>query len=136
MGLGGIFGGRLLLLEHIGRSSGVARHVMLEVVDRPAAGGYVVASGFGMKAQWFRNILANPHVRFIVGSHRIAGAVARVMSAEEARTVLRNYALRQPKAWNSLKPVFEEALGAQISEDGTNLPMVLITPTEKSGRAG
>ncbi|HLS79672.1 MAG TPA: nitroreductase family deazaflavin-dependent oxidoreductase, partial [Nocardia sp.] len=33
--LGFLFGGRLLLLEHTGRTSGKARYVALETVDRP-----------------------------------------------------------------------------------------------------
>ncbi len=45
--LGFLMGSRLLMLEHIGRRSGRRRHVVLEVVDRPAPGRYVVASGFG-----------------------------------------------------------------------------------------
>lgn len=53
---GAMFGSRLLMLEHIGRKSGARRYVVLEVVDHPSSNTYVVASGFGTKAQWFRNI--------------------------------------------------------------------------------
>jgi deazaflavin-dependent oxidoreductase (nitroreductase family) len=47
------------------------RYVVLEVVDHPASDTYLIASGFGAKAQWFRNIQANPRVRVYAGSrHR------------------------------------------------------------------
>ncbi|WP_253900550.1 nitroreductase family deazaflavin-dependent oxidoreductase, partial [Mycobacterium asiaticum] len=60
---GALFGSRMLMLEHIGRTSGMPRYVVLEVVDHPRPDTYVVPSGFGRKAQWFRNIEANPRVR-------------------------------------------------------------------------
>jgi len=49
-GLRFVFGSRLLMLEHRGRSSGRRRFVVLEVVDRPARDEYVIASGFGPRA--------------------------------------------------------------------------------------
>ena len=68
--LGFLLGSRLLMLEHLGRKSGTRRYVVLEVVARPRPGTYVVASGFGTRAQWFRNVRANPHVRVYAGGHR------------------------------------------------------------------
>ena len=56
---GVLFGSRILMLEHVGRKSGVPRYAVLEVVDHPTPDTYVVASGFGRKAQWFRNIQAS-----------------------------------------------------------------------------
>jgi hypothetical protein len=58
VGAGAVLGSRLLMIEHIGRKSGALRYVVLEVVDHPARNTYVIASGFGAKAQWFRNIQA------------------------------------------------------------------------------
>lgn len=57
--LGIVFGSRLLMLEHTGRTSGARRYAVLEVIDRPSPGRYVVSSGFGARAQWFRNVQAN-----------------------------------------------------------------------------
>jgi len=61
--LGFLFGSRLLMLEHTGRKSGARRHVVLEAVDHSRPGIYVVASGFGGQAQWFRNVRVDPRVR-------------------------------------------------------------------------
>jgi len=53
------------MLEHVGRKSGCRRYVVLEVVDHAAPGSHVMISGFGTRAQWFRNIQANPQVRVL-----------------------------------------------------------------------
>ena len=48
LGLGWLFGDRLLLLNHIGRVSGKPRQTILEVVTHDRAdGSLVVASGWG-----------------------------------------------------------------------------------------
>jgi deazaflavin-dependent oxidoreductase (nitroreductase family) len=57
--LGILLGSRLLMLEHIGRQSGTTRYAVLEVIDHPTPDTYVVVSGFGNRAQWFRNVRAN-----------------------------------------------------------------------------
>jgi deazaflavin-dependent oxidoreductase (nitroreductase family) len=74
--LGFVFGTRLLMLEHTGRTSGLRRYVVLEVVDHPAPRRYVVVSGFGARAQWFRNVQANREVRVYVGARGPAAASA------------------------------------------------------------
>jgi deazaflavin-dependent oxidoreductase (nitroreductase family) len=63
-GCGG--GQRLLLLQHTGRKSGNARLTVLEVVARDqATGTYIVASGFGEKADWFQILMeGEPGSRF------------------------------------------------------------------------
>jgi F420H(2)-dependent quinone reductase len=57
--LGFVFGSRLLMLEHTGRETGIRRYVVLEAVDHPHAGTYIVAAGFGDRAQWLRNVRAD-----------------------------------------------------------------------------
>jgi deazaflavin-dependent oxidoreductase (nitroreductase family) len=121
---GALFGSRMLMLEHIGRTSGARRHVVLEVIDHPAPGTYVVASGFGGKAQWFRNIAANPQVRVYAGSHRPAAATARILDQAEADRALGAYIGRHPRAWARLKGVLDQTLGTEISATNTPLPMV------------
>jgi deazaflavin-dependent oxidoreductase (nitroreductase family) len=121
---GGLLGPRLLMLEHLGRKSGTPRYVVLEVIDHVAPDSYVVASGFGDKAQWFRNIRANPSVRVYAGSHLPAPATARVLDQPEADRVLATYIRRHPRAWARFKAVLEETLGAEITETNTPLPMV------------
>lgn len=114
------------MLEHIGRTSGERRYVVLEVVDRPTPDAIVVASGFGAKAQWFRNIAVNPQVRVWLGSHRPVAGVAHVLDQGAADQVLTNYRKRHPATWQQFKLVLEETLGQPITETDTPLPMVEI----------
>lgn len=122
--LGFLFGSRLLMLEDIGRTSGQRRYVVLEVTARPSPDSYIVASGFGARAQWFRNVRANPQVRVYLGSRRPVPAIARALTGEQSASALTSYANAHPRAWRTLKPVFEATLGAQIGEQTTTLPLV------------
>jgi deazaflavin-dependent oxidoreductase (nitroreductase family) len=96
-GLGGLLGRRFVFLTHTGRRSGRPRQVVLEVVGRhQQSGGYLVASGYGERSQWFRNILADPHVRYQVGWRRYAGRARPLPPAESGRR-LAEYAHRHPR---------------------------------------
>ena len=127
--LGFVLGPRLLMLEHTGRKSGARRHVVLEVVGHPRPGTYIVVSGFGERAQWFRNVRADPRVRVFAGSRRPAPATARLLSAKEAAAALAAYTARHPRSWASLRPVLEETLGARIDATGTSLRMIALDLT-------
>lgn len=121
---GALFGSRILMLEHIGRNSGAPRYAVLEVADHPAPDTYVVASGFGRKAQWFRNIEANPRVRVYVGSHAPRRATPRVLDQQQTDRALATYRSRHPRAWERFRPVLEDTLGERITDTDTPLPMV------------
>ncbi|MFF7943621.1 nitroreductase family deazaflavin-dependent oxidoreductase [Nocardia gamkensis] len=121
--LGFLFGGRLLLLEHIGRSSGRPRYVVLETVARPSRDRVVIASGFGTQAQWFRNLAADPRCHVSIGVRFRAPALARVLSPDESAAVLAGYRRDHPRAYRSLGRIVEEATGAGIDE----VPMVELT---------
>lgn len=125
--LGFLFGTRMLMMQHRGRRTGAVRDVVLEVIDHPAPGRYVVAAGFGRRAQWFRNVCADPHVRIWVGRHGPADAIARELTTGEADAALATYASRHRRAWNTFKPIVENTLGARVTERGTQLPMVELT---------
>ncbi|MGW5518935.1 nitroreductase family deazaflavin-dependent oxidoreductase [Nocardia africana] len=119
-GLGFVFGQRLLMMEHIGRTSGAKRHVVLEVVDRPGPREYVIVSGFGTRAQWYRNIQADSKVRLWVGTRRAVPATATPMTEAESAAALAHYIHEHPKAWRNLRAVIERATGAPVD----TLPMV------------
>lgn len=121
-GLGFLFGSRLLMLEHIGRTSGARRFVVLEVVERPGPDRYVVVSGFGRRAQWYRNIVAHPHVRVSCGMRRGQPATAVPLSPDESAAALRRYAHIHPRAWRNLRSTIESATGRPVD----TLPMVAL----------
>lgn len=121
---GALLGSRILMLEHIGRKSGAPRYVVLEAFDHPTPDTFVVPSGFGEQAQWFRNVKANPRVRVYIRSHAPVPATARVLEQHEADSALAAYTRRHPRAWARFKPVIEATLGSGISEINTALPLV------------
>ncbi|HEY4152423.1 MAG TPA: nitroreductase family deazaflavin-dependent oxidoreductase [Pseudolysinimonas sp.] len=123
-GLGFLFGGRLMLLEHTGRTSGLARYVALEVVSRPARGSFVVASGFGTKAQWYRNVVAHPEVRVRWSIRPSAAAIARPLDPQESAAIISAYADEHPRTWAKLSPVFAATLGAPVEGPDAALPLV------------
>lgn len=122
--LGALLGPRMLMLEHIGRSSGRRRYVVLEIVDRTRDDCFVVASGFGTTAQWFRNVRVEPQVRVWIGSHGPAPATARVLDQAEADRTLGDYRTRHPEYWEKFRPVLEQTLGQSIGDRDVPLPMV------------
>jgi deazaflavin-dependent oxidoreductase (nitroreductase family) len=119
-----MLGSRLLMLEHVGRRSSARRTVVLEVIGHPTPDTYLVASGFGEKAQWFRNIKVNPQVRVNVGNHSSTPATARILKQHEADRALGAYISKHPGAWTHLRPVLERALGRPITVTDTALPIV------------
>ncbi|NUS94814.1 MAG: nitroreductase family deazaflavin-dependent oxidoreductase [Nocardia sp.] len=121
--LGFLFGGRLLLLEHLGRKSGAKRYVALETVSRPGPGTVIIASGFGGKAQWYRNLLAEPQCRVSIGTRYRVPARARVLDPDTAALVLAEYRVRHPRAYRELSGVIEEATGQGIE----TVPLVELT---------
>jgi deazaflavin-dependent oxidoreductase (nitroreductase family) len=118
--LGFLFGHRMLLLEHIGRKSGARRYAVLEVVDHPGTDEYVIVSGFGEKAQWYRNVIANPRVRVSVGLRRNVPATATPLTPEAVKETVESYAERHPRTWRTLN----EAMAAALDTPDLRLPMV------------
>ncbi|MEU2071289.1 nitroreductase family deazaflavin-dependent oxidoreductase [Streptomyces anulatus] len=97
VGLGPVFGRRLLLLHHTGRNSGLDRRVALEVVahDR-AEGTWILASGFGPEAAWYRNLRASPKTTIQVGNRHYA-VTAHFPSADEGGEIMARYAPAHPR---------------------------------------
>ena len=118
--LGWLLGQRMLMVEHVGRKSGLARFVCLEVVERSGSDVVVVASGFGPHAQWYQNLKAHPACRVSIGNRVAVPARARMMSDEEADATIARYQQRHPVAWQRLRGAIERAV--QHPVDG--LPMV------------
>ncbi|WP_406442388.1 nitroreductase family deazaflavin-dependent oxidoreductase [Streptomyces sp. NBC_00631] len=101
-GLGWVFGRRLLLLHHTGRISGLHRRVVLEVVEHdPAGSGWIVASGFGPRAAWYRNLRAEPKTVIEVGTHHHA-VTAHFLPPEDGADIMARHAPRHPRTAHRL----------------------------------
>ena len=94
---GFLLGSRFLLLKHWGRKSGTLKETVVEIIDRDDVNGSVyVASGFGDKSQWFKNISANPNV-VVVLKNKARDAKSEILPTDQAEIVLRRYAAKNLK---------------------------------------
>lgn len=100
--MGWIFGNRFLMLTHLGRKSGKEYQTIVEVVRHDQEKDiYTIASGWGVKSDWFQNITAHPEVKVHVGRRQFTASALR-LSDNEAETALRDYATRHPYAFKEL----------------------------------
>lgn len=102
--LGWLLGKRFLLLHHLGRKTGKLRRVVLEVL-RFDQGVFIISSGWGEKADWYRNLLVSPHTEIQVGSetHEVT---AQFLTYRESDRELELYARRHPIASRVLLNLF------------------------------
>ncbi len=101
-GVGWVLGRRFVMIQHVGRKSGLLRRVVVEVVryDR-ASGSVVVAAAWGRKSDWYRNVLQTPEVTLTLGARRFR-AVATVLDEASAADAVCDYARRHPLAFREL----------------------------------
>lgn len=129
--LGWLLGARMLLLHHTGRVSGKPRRIVLEVVEHTTDGGYVVVSGFGRKADWYRNVRANPDVTVQV-SGRTIPATAHSVPRQEAEEIMVRYGTKRPRVarylLRTLMGLEVDGSEADFREAGGHLPMVRFGP--------
>ncbi|HUH72494.1 MAG TPA: nitroreductase family deazaflavin-dependent oxidoreductase [Mycobacterium sp.] len=128
--LGWLFGSRLLLLNHIGRVSGKPRQTILEVAEHDGD-SFVVASGWGPTAAWYRNILHTPDVTIQVGTRTIA-VTAIPLDKEQGAQVFVRYGSRHRTV---AKYVLARVLGFSVDGSdadfravGQRLPFVRFVP--------
>ncbi|MEV5696505.1 MULTISPECIES: nitroreductase family deazaflavin-dependent oxidoreductase [Streptomyces violaceoruber group] len=96
-GLGPLLGRRLLLLHHVGRISGIDRRVVLEVVAYEAPYRcWTVASGFGPRSDWYRNLRAQPKTVVQFGNRHHA-VTARFLTPDEGADIMAHYGRRHPR---------------------------------------
>ncbi|MGW7680792.1 nitroreductase family deazaflavin-dependent oxidoreductase [Kribbella sp. NPDC054772] len=128
-GFGFVFGRRLMMLEHVGRSSGLRRYVVLEVLERDAH-GLVIVSGYGRDSQWYRNVLAHPGVRVWTGFRRGAQATGEPVPADEVPVRLERYREHHRRAAKALGRTLElpdlAGDGPVPADVGSRLPLVRI----------
>ena len=87
--LGWLFGRRLLLLYHTGRKSGQFRQTVLEVIRYDRSNKtYYLKSGYGDKADWYKNLMAAPDARIMVGLRQIDVVATRIPSAKAEEMLL------------------------------------------------
>jgi len=137
-----MLGKRILALTHRGRRSGKLHETILEVVSfDPDTRESVVASAYGSKADWYRNLQASPAVRVRTGRLDYV-PVHRFLTPEEATEAADRFC-REHRAEARLAPRVLPAIGAAVPRDThmaaaellALLPMVALRP-EASGSSG
>ncbi|MDH3539250.1 MAG: nitroreductase family deazaflavin-dependent oxidoreductase [Acidimicrobiia bacterium] len=135
-GWGWLFGNRLLLLRHVGRSSGLLRRTMLEVVleeaDPPV--WYVVA-GWGERADWLQNLVARPEARIVIGRQEVA-VTADVLPADLGARVFAGYRRDHRLAARLLGRFIGIDLAGDLVGLATRMPVVALRGTDPSYPAG
>ena len=114
--LGLVFGHRLLMLEHRGRSSDNLYRTVIEVAGRTES-EWICSSGTGPHADWYRNLKAGGLEAVWIGSHRHQATV-RFLEADEAAGFMAAYEHGHPKTAAKLY----EAMG--VSYDGSHDDLV------------
>lgn len=112
--LGFLMGKRFLMIEHRGRKSDNLYRTVVEVAGRHRdRTEFVVTSGTGSEADWYRNLGAGKLDAVWVGSKR-HNATVRFLDAEEAADVFFDYETRHPRTATKLLQQMD------VSYDGTD----------------
>jgi deazaflavin-dependent oxidoreductase (nitroreductase family) len=109
--LGWLLGHRSLLLTHRGRKTGLLRQTVLEViVYDPATRESVVISGYGDRADWYRNITVEPALEAQTGRERYVPA-QRFLTPQENVAAIVEYERRHPLPGRIFARIFDYPLG-------------------------
>ncbi len=128
--LGFVMGDRFLLIHHVGRRSGTAYQTTVEVVDHDHdTGEYIVCSGTGPGADWYRNLQAAPAAQIQV-ANRTWQPSQRFLDAHEASARFKRYEAAHPRTARRLLRSMGHSYDG--SDDGrttmtSDMPMVAFT---------
>jgi deazaflavin-dependent oxidoreductase (nitroreductase family) len=118
-------------MTHTGRSSGLPRYVVLEVVKYdPSIETYYIAAAWGEKSDWVKNIRAEPHVQVQVARRKM-DMLAEQLSPDQGAAVILDYAQRHPSAMKNLASFMGYQLDgseADFRELGRMLLMFALKP--------
>lgn len=140
-GFGVLFGHRFLLLVHRGRKSGLRREAVLEVIRHdPTTRESEVLSGWGEKADWYRNILANLALEVRTAGERYVPD-QRFLAPDENHAVISEYAWHHPLVFRLLVKAFGFGYPLKGIEDerrkyAESLRLVAFRPSEGTNERG
>ena len=114
--LGWLLGKRFLQMTHRGRVTGKPHRTVVEVIGRSEAGEYVVLSGTGARADWYRNLQQTRATDISIGRAHF-NPTQRFLDAHEIAQMLAAYEQRHPV----LRPIVRKVLTALtgVADDGT-----------------
>ena len=132
LGLGPIYGRMVLLLTTTGRKSGLKRVTPLQYEQ--INGEIYIGSARGVKADWFRNIQADPHIEVRVKSSRFKGVAEPITDPERIADFLEIRLQRHPRMVGGMlraEGLPSNPSHTQLAAHAENKAMVRITPMEE-----
>ena len=131
LGFGPLIGHFVLLLTTTGRKSGLPRVTPLQYEE--VDGAILVGSARGIKADWFRNIQADPHVQVQVKSRQFEGMAEAVTDPGRIADFLELRLKRHPRMVGAI--LKSEGLPAspcreKLEAYAKQLAMVIIRPVQ------
>jgi deazaflavin-dependent oxidoreductase (nitroreductase family) len=106
LGFGGLLGHQFLVLTHVGRRSGRVHETVLKVLNYdPITRESIVASAWGTRADWYRNLQARPALAIRTG---------RAWYVPEMRTLPPGEAFAVFSDWTRRQHWFAELMLGQI----------------------
>ncbi len=128
-GKGWLIGWIILLLEHTGRKSGTKYVTPLQY--EKIEGAYYVGAGRGQKADWYRNIQADPHVHVQVGRLAFDGLAEPLTDLAQVSAFLEYRFKRHPLMMGLMMKFHRLPMRldpAQMQELARQVAVVRITP--------
>lgn len=136
LGLGPVVGRLVLLLTTRGRRSGKPRVTPLQFEE--IDGNIVVGSSRGTRADWYRNILADPHVQVRVGSRAFHGIAEPTTDTRRIADFLQLRLDRHPRMVRAIlrsEGVPDHPSRSDLESYASGLAMVVIRPQTEPSEA-
>lgn len=132
IGLGPLIGKVVLLLITIGRKTGKRRITALQYEE--IDGVYYLGSARGVKADWFRNIVANPRVEVRVKNCYFAGHAEPVTDPTGIVNFLETRLQRHPRMVGAMMKMHHlpnRPTRAQLEQLAAQLAVIAIRPMKE-----
>jgi deazaflavin-dependent oxidoreductase (nitroreductase family) len=118
--------------ENYGRKSGKPRLTAIE--HRRIGGAHYIVSAWGSRADWYQNILKEPHV-YVWAGRRKFDAVAEILDDAEKREALRaRWGGKERRAVRTLFRLRAEPTEEQINELLRTVIIVRLRPVQEERR--
>jgi deazaflavin-dependent oxidoreductase (nitroreductase family) len=134
IGLGPIYGRLVLLLTTAGRKSGLPRITPLQYEE--IDGGIVIGSARGTKADWYRNIVADPKVNIRVKARQFEGTAEPVTDSKRIADFLEYRLSKHPRMIGfimSREGVSKNPSRGELEKHAEGKAIVVISPVKDSG---
>jgi deazaflavin-dependent oxidoreductase (nitroreductase family) len=97
IGLGWLFGERLVLINHIGRKTGKQYQAVVEVVEREKrTNNVIVVAGYGEQTQWYKNLRDQSQTIIQIKNHKYTVSID-LITPEDGEDIIARYVERYGK---------------------------------------